>query len=167
MSTKEDKLKELDINSLEDLSDEDVEILYKHKKKHINKPKKKAIRAIKIIDKTSSKYKVLLKFINKILINIGKDRITDLIHFKDINRKDIILPKNKKILDKMAPELFKYFNKVKSGYYHKSPNVVHNVIRNLIKDIGLKYVYINKKVSNKEDGKIYVETHLLYTIKNI
>ena len=54
------------------------------------------------ITKDSEKYKVALKLVNKILVNLGKDEITDLTDFKDIDREDIIKDVNKKALDGLA-----------------------------------------------------------------
>jgi len=120
-----------------------------------------------IVDTTTDKYKVLLEFVNKILINIGKDPITNLTQFKNIDREDIILPKNKPILENMAPKLFKHFNKKKSGYYRKSDNWMLNVLRGLVREIGLKYSKSIKNIYINENNRAYVKTHTFYSIKNI
>ena len=61
----------------------------------------------------------------------------------------------------------KHFNKKKSGYYNKSKNKVHNVLCNLVKELGMKYDYIQKNIYTNENNKSYIKTHMFYTIKNI
>ena len=60
------------------------------------------------VDMNSDKYKITLKFVNKLLENIGYKKINDLTEFKNINRDDIIKNKNKKSLDAMEKEFLKY-----------------------------------------------------------
>lgn len=60
-------------------------------------------------DKATIKYNILLKLLNKILVNIGKNQITDVLDFKNINKKDIELDINNKILDEMKVDLTNYF----------------------------------------------------------
>jgi len=63
MENKKQKLIALNINSLDDLNDEHVNILYKN----IILDKKNYTNSIsKNIDKSNDKYKIALKFINKI-----------------------------------------------------------------------------------------------------
>ncbi len=60
-----------------------------------------------------------LKFINEILKNIGKKEINDLTEFIGIDRLDIIKDINKETFERMEDKLFKYFDKVKCGWYQK------------------------------------------------
>ena len=135
--------------------------IIKLKKKFIKKAK------VKIIDTTTPKYKVLLKFINKILVNLHKEPINDLTQFKNIDRLDIIKPENKIILEGMAKEIFMHYDKIKSGYYHKSTNIVHNVVRKLVKEVGLSFSSKKKKVYYRKYNSTCVRCAYLYTIKNI
>ncbi len=171
MSSKEDKLKAIS----EQLSEEEIDIIYKKhiiNKNKVNKDGKyivkknkvdKEKKPTKIIDKTTEKYKILLKFINKILVNIDKDEINNLTQFVNVDRLDIIKPENKVILDEMAKELFIHFNKKKCSYYKKTNNIVTNCIRGMCKEAGLTLVRQKKSVYEK----LYTRAVYLYTIKNI
>lgn len=162
MSTIKQKLKFIE----KELSEEEIDVIIDNIKKK-NK-KKKPLKAVKVsvVDTTSNKYKVLLKFVNKILVNIGEERITDLTDFKNIDRLDIILPKNKRILNEMSPELFKHFKKM-SQFYKKTDTIVLIVLRGLCKQIGLKMAYVRKDVGEVLNNQSYRRTHLYYSIKNI
>ena len=152
----------------DNLSDKDLNLIYnKTKQNKQNKQNKLINKPVTFVDTSSKKYKVLLKFINKILVNIGKDEIDDLTEFKNVDRVDIIKPKNKPILDKMAPQLFKYFDKKKSGIYHKSPNVVHNVIRKLVKQLALGYSFEKSTIYYHHNNNLCERTLIAYTITNI
>ena len=117
------------------------------------------------ITKDSEKYKVALKLVNKILVNLGKDEITDLTDFKDIDREDIIKDVNKKALDGLAKELFKHYDKKKSGYYRKTDALVLNCLRCLMKEAGFEFTYQQKDIHENINGKLFRKTILLYTIK--
>jgi hypothetical protein len=116
-----------------------------------------------IVKKTIPKderYMVFLKFVNKILVNIGKEEITDLYDFKNINRLLIIKKENLETLEQMKDELFKHFNKDKSGYYYNSESKVLNIMRRICKQLSLT---LQKKQMSKIVNR-KVETHYLYTI---
>ena len=117
------------------------------------------------IDKTTNKYKILLKYVNGILKNIDKDGIDDLTKFKDIDRLDIIRKENIQLLDKLAPKLFKYFNKDKCGYYRKTKNLSLNCLRGMCKEIGLELVNRKKDITEGLNGKRYKYTHTFYSIQ--
>ena len=87
------------------------------------------------VDKNSDKYKVILKLVNKILINLDKKEITDLTGFIDIDREDIIKDENNKTLVEMEKEIFKFFDKRKTGYYRKSDTLILNCLRGFLKDL--------------------------------
>ena len=116
------------------------------------------------VTKDSDKYKVALKLVNKILINLGKDEIDDLTNFKDIDREDIIKDVNKQALDGLAKEIFKHYDKKKCGYYRKTDALVLNVLRGMMKDTGFK---LSKKQEDKHkviDGQNFRKTYMLYSI---
>lgn len=117
------------------------------------------------ITKDSDKYKVLLKLLNKILKNIGKNEINDITKFINIDRDDIIKDVNKKALDDMQKELFKLYNKKNCGYYRKSDTIVLNCLRGIIKEAGYEFDYIQKEDYKIIDDKKYRKTFLLYSIK--
>jgi hypothetical protein len=115
-------------------------------------------------DKESNKYKLMLKLVNKILVNINKPQIDDLTKFIDIDREDIIKETNTKILDDMADELFEEFNKSSSGYYRKTNAIVLNCLRGMCKELGFQFNHKRKEKSETINGKSYKRTHLLYSM---
>ena len=117
------------------------------------------------LEKDSDKYKVALKLINKILKNMGKEEVDDITKFNDIDREDIIKEVNKKALDAMNNELFKYFNKKDCGYYRKTDAIVLNCLRGMMKEAGYELVKKQKGVCKEIDGKKYERTHMIYSIK--
>lgn len=96
----------------------------------------------------TKKYGVLLKFVNKLLENIGKDEIGLLTDFKVINRKDILTTENDETLDGMTKELLKHFDKRKSGYYHNKTRKgrVINILKGLCKQVDHKLKATGKEV---------------------
>jgi hypothetical protein len=116
-------------------------------------------------ERTTDKYKVALKLINKILTNIDKDNIDDLTKFVNIDREDIIKNINKESLISMESELFPLFNKKNSGYYRKTNSFVLNCLRGLMKEIGYGLYKSQKGVMETIEGKSYERTHMIYSIK--
>ena len=142
----------LDIDTLNKLN-----IIIKSVKKN-NKIKKEKPK--KQIDKTTDKYKLALKLINKILLNIGVSEIDCLTKFQNIDREYIIKVENKIILDDMADKLFEHFDKKKCGYYRKTDYIVLNCLRGMMKELGLE-MYIDKKTICKNT---ILKTHSFYSI---
>lgn len=147
--------------------DKDIEImkelLQKYNRKQINemmnnivKENNKKIIEEKQIDKTTDKYKVLLKLINKILASIGKEKIDDLKQFKCINRDDLISDTVEQIYNIMEKELFNAFDKRKCSWYNRKNvnNYVLTFLRAAVYDIGLDFKlshtckHINMKAVN-------------------
>lgn len=118
-----------------------------------------------VIDINSDKYKVLLKFVNNILVNIGKSKIDELTEFINIDREDIIKDINVKTLKTMEKEIFKYYSKNNCGYYRKSNGFALNCLRGMLKELGLELTYIQKEKSEIVNDKSFKRTHLLYSIK--
>lgn len=89
---------------------------------------------------TSAKYILALKFVNKILENIGKPQINVLTDFVRILRNDIIKQENIDVLNNMEDEIYQHFNKVKCGYYRKDilDTYILTLLRGMSKDLGLK-----------------------------
>ena len=120
---------------------------------------------IKKEDRDSEKYKVALKLINLILVNLGNTEIKDLTEFVNVDREDIIKDINKQSLIGMEGELFPLFNKKDSGYYRKTGGFVLNCLRGLMKEIGYALTKIKKSKSEQINGKSYERKHYLYSIK--
>ena len=111
------------------------------------------------------KYKVALKLVNKILVNIGKEEIDDLVKFVEIDREDIIKEVNKEVLVGMEKELFPLFNKNKCNYYRKTDALILNCLRGVIKQTGLTLTNTKKDITTTINGQNYRKTHMIYSIK--
>jgi len=120
-----------------------------------------------MVDISGPKYKILLEFVNKILINLDKEEITDLAQFQNIDRLDIIKPCNIVVLNNMAPTIFKHFNKKKCNYYRKTKSMVLNVIRGMCKELGVSLHLDQRKISERINNRSYIRTNMFYTIKYI
>jgi hypothetical protein len=143
--------------SLLEANETKIDIVKNDIKKKIKKDK-----VIKVYDKNSEKYKIVLKYVNKLLENIeGKQQITDLTQFKKIDRLDIIKECNKVILDEMKSEILTHFSKRNSGFDRiESINVNLNVLRCICKELGYKLAKTHKNII----VKTIIKTHYYYTI---
>ena len=114
-------------------------------------------------DKNSDQYKIVLKFINQVLVNIGKKEIDDLTKFVDISRNDIIKDCNKHLLENMEKEIFALFDKTKCGWYRRktTQNYILTFLRYICTCLGLTFTYHELK---KQENNIVVST-TLYSIK--
>jgi hypothetical protein len=150
----------LNIKDLNSIPESYIETMYKH---IIKLNKKLSIRkevAIKI-DTTTEKYKVLLKFINKILANLKCNLIKNLREFKNIDRLEIIKKENVESFTLMATDLYLHFNKDTCGYYKKdSPNIVILAVRGMCKELGLLFSSEKKNIQVNTIQK----THMMYSI---
>lgn len=131
----------------------------------MSEPEKK-IEKVKIqIEKDSDKYKVTLKLLNKILVNIGKEEIDDITKFKDIDREDIIKDVNVKSLCEMEKELFtEHYNKKKCGFYRATDLRALNCLRSIIKNAGFTFSSTKREKCEKINGKSYKRSHYFYSI---
>lgn len=137
-----------------------LELLNKYNKKKLYKMIED-ISNIKIvdmkpIDKTTDKYKMLLKLVNKILISIGKEEIDDLLLFKNIKREILISDTIKQIYSEMEKEIFTVFNKKECGWYLR--NSVKYYILSLLRHAA-KQVDLEFKFKNQCTHKNMISTH--------
>ena len=161
----DDMLKALKITSIKDFTEKQIKLIYNE---DIVKPNKKKItlhdnkNKNPPIDKNNEKYKIALKFINKILESIKKDKIEDLEQFKNIDREDIISDICKQQLTDMEKELFKYFDRKKSSWYKKKfvKNYIITFLKYMCKSIGYKFEHKKKTIQINSINK----THTLYLI---
>lgn len=95
---------------------------------------------------------VLLKLINKLLVNMNKEEIGDLTEFVNIPREDILTPQNNKTFDDMVTEIYGPFNKTKTSYYNnkKTKGRVVNIVRLMCRDAEYKF--------NSKRKETYVDT---------
>jgi len=128
---------------------------------------------VNVVDKNSVKYQTALKFINKLLVNMGKDQIDDLKEFKNIDRTDIITDINKQVVLDMLDDIFdknihdkdKYnkdkFDKDKCGYYRRNRKYyITGLIRKMCDELGLKVKYTEKKIQKNTVSR----TQITYSI---
>lgn len=76
------------------------------------------IKKINNEDSIKKKMEFFVIFLNKILINIGKEEIKDPSEFKDIKKSDILLNANI-INDELMENCLRLFSKIQCGYYDK------------------------------------------------
>lgn len=102
----------------------------------------------------TEKYKVLLKFVNKLLENMEKDTINKLEEFKDVSRIEFVDSYDKHVvtLNEMEDELFKYYDKNKCGFYQKTKLKVWNVVKGMCRSLKTHKVISNKVEERTEDG---------------
>lgn len=159
--SKSDKIK-----FFSELSDEHFNMLYLYYKKQTKPPViKKVIKKEPIIvNKNTEQYKVLLKFLNKILLSIDKPEITDLLEFKNIDRKLIISKKN--IYDEMEEELYTHFDRKACNWYARTQvkHFILTFLRNTISIIGYEFTFIKKDVRDNIGNINYRKTHIFYSI---
>lgn len=107
----------------------------------------------------NKKYNIVLRYVNSILLNAGKDEIDNLVNFKDICRDDLLTDKNKLVFNEYKKEAFDYFDKKKMGYYRIKEVQYYflTFLRCSLKEIGYKLTYNEKKSQedNKVSSKIY------------
>lgn len=117
------------------------------------------------VSKENDKYKVILKLINKILVNLEKPEIDDITQFVNIDREDVIKEKNCQVMTEMEPELFPLFNKDKCGYYRHTQYRILSILRCCLKDMGYELLFKKKELYFSIDGKNYRKSHVFYYIK--
>lgn len=117
----------------------------------------------KTVDQTSSKYVILLQVVNKILTNLNKSNIINLMDFKCIDREDIIKEGNEMVMKEMEKDIYEHFDKSKCGFYRKktTKNYILTFIRSACDDLGLNFIYKHKNI---QKSKI-MTTHYLYSIE--
>ena len=115
----------------------------------------------------NKKNRLILKYVNGLLRNMGKDRITDLTEFKNIDRDDIVSDDNVKHLEAMSKELFKVFDKFKCRYYPTTAKSRPlNVLRGMIKDTDTYTLNgVNTDIYETFNNKRVRRSAMLYSIE--
>lgn len=108
------------------------------------------------------KYDIVLKFLNKILINIGKPEISQLEQFVGIDREDIIKDENKAIVKEMEEEFFGPFDKKTTRFYKRNlvQNYILTLMRKIIDDVGYNFTFVRKEMRSNNRMK----NHNFYSI---
>ena len=84
-----DKLKEVNVTSLDDLTDKEIQLIYDVRKpkpipikpKPVSKPKKMPRKTYPKVPKDDPKYVLVLELVNRLLENMDRPRIQDLTEF--------------------------------------------------------------------------------------
>ena len=153
--TREDKIKALNINEKllkNDLEDELINQLYNE----FCVSKSDKVTTKKQVDKNSSKYKLTLEFLNELMLGMGKNKIDDILDFKDIKKDDLLSDECNKIMDQYMDKFIDEFGKTKLLYRKKESinNYILTLLRKIISDIGLTF-YGKRKTGIKKtnDGQ--------------
>lgn len=111
------------------------------------------------------KYVVALKFVNKILENIGKEKIDKLEDF-EIDRDDLAKEANNQFVKEMNKEIFGPFDKNECKYYkrHQIGTYCVTLLRRMMKCIGYEMDIKKRNKSIEFEGYVYNRTQYLYTI---
>lgn len=114
----------------------------------------------------AKKYNIALKVVNKMLDNMGKEQIDDLLDFKMVNRRDIIKPENKLVIENMEKEIFEVFDKKNCKYYKRNEIQTYPItfLRCLLTDVGFKLISGYNEPYLKIDGLNARFKNTLYTI---
>lgn len=105
----------------------------------------------KKLNKDTEKYKVVLRYINKMLKEMDKEEVDDICMFKNIDRRELVKIDGNKVVDDSLNDILSVFTKNEIDYARrKRRNNYHiSVLKYIISLIGYKLVTIQKKKSNK------------------
>jgi len=170
--TREDKLKVLGLPidyKADNFTDDGIDKIYNE---ILNNPKSdlKGKKYTKIsqfdkVDHNSDTYKITLAFLNDLLKLLGKQEIAEIIHFKDINRDDIINPICNDALNKHLPIIINHFGKTKIRYndHNDHKHYILTVIKYLTRYCGHKFTSnkIEKSVKTSQKN-VYEKTWKVY-----
>lgn len=112
------------------------------------------------IDKTSDKYKLLLKLLNKIIKNSKKlkkhqrKKIKNISDFMGMERADLIQECNVEFFEEMEDELFEHYDKKTTRWYRRKgiKNYILTFIRSACKEFGCELMAYKKSIT-LDNGK--------------
>lgn len=107
---------------------------------------------------------VFLKLLNKILDNIGKPVITNILDFKDIEQELLVKESNIKIIESMASEIEVLFVKTPSTSRKTAKKFPLNYIKNLAKQLHMDFSYKKKDKIILVDGVSYRRSTYYYSL---
>ena len=97
--------------------------------------------------------------------DLSKSQINDILDFKDITRQEILKQENLDKLNEMENEMYKYFDKMKCGYYRKTDNYVINFFRGMLKEMGYKGIRQEKDKHVNIHGENYRKKFVYFHIE--
>ena len=119
------------------------------------------------VDKDDKKYKITLKFLNKLLVTLGKEEIDNLTKFKDIKRDDLLKEECDAVLFEYIDEIAKNFGKKTIRYElrHKIDSYLIAVIRRLSLSLGYEFHAKKKETTLIRNNVVKRPYWLVYSIK--
>jgi len=107
----------------------------------------------KKLNKDTEKYKVVLRYINKMLKEMDKEEVDDICMFKNIDRRELVKIDGNKVVDDSLNDILGVFNKKDIDYYrrNKKKHYFFSLLKFIVKIIG--YRFVNKEKSNSKEGK--------------
>jgi len=116
------------------------------------------------VDMTTPKYKLVLRFLNLILVNIGKRPISKVTEFKGVDRLDIIRQENMDSFEEIEDEVLELYDKKDIKFYDKNKvdTYVLSFLRSSCCDLGLDFGFYRKNIYTKGSRS----KHAFYSIKN-
>lgn len=116
---------------------------------------------VNLVDKSSEKYKLVLKYVNMILEKNNVTCINDLTEFKEVNRKILTNESNKKVFEYLEDDIIELFGKTSIKYYAKEKdNYIFNLTKYLCNSLNLKFKAIQRNKYNKGE----IKKQIYYTI---
>jgi len=107
---------------------------------------------------------VFLKLLNKVLENIGKSQISDILDFKNIEQELLIKESNTKIIENMMGEIDITFSKSHAGSKKTAKKYPLNFIKSLAKQINMDLSYKKKDKTILVDGVLYRRSTYYYSL---
>jgi hypothetical protein len=97
------------------------------------------------------KNKIALKFFNRVLDELDMDEIDELTEFKNVDRKLLVKPGIREIIDEMHSEISKKVVEMKMTYYRRNSVKEFNLvyIRGLCTALGKRISIKTKKIVKK------------------
>ena len=133
---------------------------------HIKKPK-----TDKKVDKEDEKYKLVLEFLNALLVKLGKSKIDDITKFQNIKRDELLKPECTQVLGQYLDRFTKEFGKRSLRYElrGKTNSYVIMVIKRLGNYLG--YIFESKKKAimrkiKNTDSNYKFNHWIIYSFKN-
>ena len=113
-------------------------------------------------NKMGEKYQVLLKYLNRLLVNMGNNPIQDVRDFKNIKKNDLLTEENDKVFEDMKEEIYRYYGKYNLRYDQK--NTIKNYMLTLLKTMcgELFLNFYSKTIRKKVDNKTVA--YIMYDI---